>query len=1164
MSDIESSLTPLTDSGVDPEALWTRSIGGLENEGALSHMLLTALERRYLSSLDPDQWIWNTAEPGPRPLVRKVQRLGRPTTDPRAFAQVLASCHRPGHAFTLYLHGREGGSDLYLGTCRRAGRAEGSTLDHLRGAESAFLSLHPGLSFDRGPQPLSETETPALASLIQSAPAATVITGIPVSSLRADAEGAGLERVVEAVGSHQYVIAIVADPVEPEILEATIDRCRHLKSEIHTLARRSLSHSRGSSTGRSTRETTEPSPSNTAPILLTAMGTFLQSVRRVPYIGWLAPLGEVMQGAAAISTLVDRQQASQAGAQLSSGSTEGHSVNLDVLDANAEACETALDQYVARLQAARASGAWQTSVLVLAENEAALHAVSGAVRSLGAGEQPHGEPVRAVRVPINVVRNAALCARPIALRPRGTAEGHPLGPTFDSLSSCLGSSELATWTRFPSREVPGLPTRDRPPFSVALGSPPGPVVSLGPALDGADRPVDDVVLNGDSLNRHVFITGMTGFGKSNTARHLLHSAWTELDVPFLVIEPAKTEYRGLKSLGAFRDDLRVFTLASGPSQSKDERTLGPTLRLNPFAPVEGFPLGRHVDLLKAVFNASFPMGMGMTYLLEEAIFQVYSDRGWSLFKSVNSALPSEPSRDEKEALLPTLSDLEKAVRSVVEGRRYAGEVSQNLTAALQNRVGSLRRGLKGMVLDSTRTTPDADLFRRPAVVELSGLEDDDEKAFVMALLLVRLYEYGETHLRGKQRDTLHHVTLIEEAHRLLSATGTASSGESADPRAKAVGMFVNLLAEMRSLGEGFIIADQVPVRLAPETLKNTNVKIVHRLVAPDDRAALGGTMNLGASQTAYLGTMPPGQAVVHDSALESPVLVQVPLMPMGNGEPSEARLADLSVGVRESLRRHGGCYACPSPCSFYDGSPDSSTAVEQNLSDCFECLYRPGYGLKAWESWQTWRSGRSDGDAFCAAANGLHAWCLDVFSSAPRRVERPRRILGAHQLARTLSPWLHEWAFMCDTADRAVTAFHQAQSDYLDGTSVLREHVSFEAIGDKSQWPLFVEEVAVRRAGGNRDAPTFRAADTLLTGGKPVSEALETFLSQVETESGLSVPSDVARWAICEVRRARTGTAHSQSRRQEAERLLRDGQPAERASAGGNSDHDKGAVSEPE
>jgi hypothetical protein len=88
-------------------------------------------------------------------------------------------------------------------------------------------------------------------------------------------------------------------------------------------------------------------------------------------------------------------------------------------------------------------------------------------------------------------------------------------------------------------------------------------------------------------------------------------------------------------------------------------------------------------------------------------------------------------------------------------------------------------------------------------------------------------------------------------------------------------MFAGLLAEIRAYGEGLIIAEQIPARLVQDVIKNTAVKIVHRLPAADDREAVGATMNATASQSRYLVTLPPGRAAIFSDGMDFPLLVKV-------------------------------------------------------------------------------------------------------------------------------------------------------------------------------------------------------------------------------------------------------------------------------------------------
>ena len=67
-------------------------------------------------------------------------------------------------------------------------------------------------------------------------------------------------------------------------------------------------------------------------------------------------------------------------------------------------------------------------------------------------------------------------------------------------------------------------------------------IAVGEVLDRSRRPAGPLLLPLDSVNRHVFVCGATGTGKSQTVRALLESA-TRAGIPWLVVEPAKAEYR---------------------------------------------------------------------------------------------------------------------------------------------------------------------------------------------------------------------------------------------------------------------------------------------------------------------------------------------------------------------------------------------------------------------------------------------------------------------------------------------------------------------------------------------------------------------------------------------------------------------------------------------
>jgi Helicase HerA, central domain len=370
------------------------------------------------------------------------------------------------------------------------------------------------------------------------------------------------------------------------------------------------------------------------------------------------------------------------------------------------------------------------------------------------------------------------------------------------------------------------------------------------------------------LTHHAFVTGVTGSGKTNTIFYLLKQT-AKSEVPFLVIEPAKTEYRALLDDSTLGGDLQVFTLG-------DERTF--PLRLNPFEVVSWptIPVGVHLDLLRSVFSASFGMWTPLPQVLEQCLYGVYKDRGWDITTNNNHRLDSKSNITDA---FPTLSDLAAKVDEVIKKLGYEDKITDDMRAALLTRINGLRAGGKGRMLDVQRSIPMEVLLRHPTVLELEDMGDDDEKAFVMGLLLIRLYEYRRAH---GEFHGLQHLLVIEEAHRLLTNVGPRRAQEEADPRGKAVETFANLLSEIRAYGQGVIVADQIPVKLAPEIIKNTNLKIAHRVVANDDRMVLAGAMAMDERQARALATLTLNEAdkyseaAVYSEGNDAPVLVGVP------------------------------------------------------------------------------------------------------------------------------------------------------------------------------------------------------------------------------------------------------------------------------------------------
>ena len=256
--------------------------------------------------------------------------------------------------------------------------------------------------------------------------------------------------------------------------------------------------------------------------------------------------------------------------------------------------------------------------------------------------------------------------------------------------------------------------------------------------------------------------------------------------------------------------------------------------------------------LKFLFSAAFVLYPPMPYVLEQSIHEIYEERGWDLTQNIN--VRTKHDNYFSERLFPTLDDLTEKVKEIVDRMGYEERIKMDVKAGLLARLDQLRlAGGKGEMLNTKKSISTKQLFEVPCLIELEEIVSDDEKAFIIGLILIRLYEHCKIRSKKDNSNSLQHLTLIEEAHRLLKNVSTEQTSDiAANPKGRAIEVFANILSEIRAYGEGIFISEQIPAKLVPDAIKNTNLKIVHRLVAKDDRDIIGDTINLTNSQKRYL------------------------------------------------------------------------------------------------------------------------------------------------------------------------------------------------------------------------------------------------------------------------------------------------------------------------
>lgn len=419
-------------------------------------------------------------------------------------------------------------------------------------------------------------------------------------------------------------------------------------------------------------------------------------------------------------------------------------------------------------------------------------------------------------------------------------------PPHVNATVSLTGRELSYALNLPKKSVSGLPVLE----SVAFGrevqrysaqSEPDETVYVGKIYHM--RKVEEhipVKLDLQSLCSHTFITGSTGTGKSNYIYNILNDIRSEYNRHFLVIEPAKGEYKNV--FGGYPD---VTVYGTNPMFTE-------LLRINPFSFPPYISVLEHIDRLVEIFNACWPMYAAMPAVLKDAIEQIYRDKGWMF------ANPSYYSTD-----FPTFADLIRTLPEIMESSLYSADTKSDYSGALITRVKSLTNGINGAIFCSDTEISGKKLFDRNVIVDISRVGSSETKSLIMGVLIMKLQEYRMK--PGVMNSELNHVTVIEEAHNLLRKTSFGQSQEGANLQGKSVEMLTNAIAEMRTYGEGFIIADQAPDMLDEAVIRNTNTKIVLRLPNEADCQLVGKAIALKDEQIHELAKLPAYVAAVYQN-----------------------------------------------------------------------------------------------------------------------------------------------------------------------------------------------------------------------------------------------------------------------------------------------------------
>ena len=552
----------------------------------------------------------------------------------------------------------------------------------------------------------------------------------------------------------------------------------------------------------------------------------------------------------------------------------GKNFTLTLHNKHVEELQKRIDKQLERIAMCESTGLWSASTYFFSYDNDLASAETGAAifRSIMQGETS-GVEASAVNTWIGnntadeekkvSALNNTICRFQHPVFDYKSNVGVPGIPVENS--SLVSSKELSMLMGLPRKSVPGFPVVEHVSLAKEVvrhtSKAPKRPLQLGSIYDqGVEHKENAVKLDVKSLTQHVFVTGSTGCGKSETVYKLISEA-KRAGASFLIIEPAKGEYKNVFG--------HAHVFGTNP-------LLMPLLHINPFRFPKGVHVLEHIDRLTEIFNVCWPMYAAMPAVLKKSMLKAYENSGWDLYHSTNRY-------SDRHDIFPSFVDLLVELEEAISSSAYSEEVKGNYVGSLVTRVESLTNGINGEIF-SANELADKTLFDEDAIVDLSRVGSQETKALIMGILIMRLSEYRMVSAE-KANQGLRHLTVLEEAHNILKRTSTEQSMEGSNLAGKSVEMITNAVAEMRTYGEGFVIVDQSPTSVDPAAIKNTNTKIIMRLPDGDDRTISGKAAGMKENQIDEIAKLPTGVAVVYQNDWVSPVLCKVAMI----GEDNRAK-----------------------------------------------------------------------------------------------------------------------------------------------------------------------------------------------------------------------------------------------------------------------------------
>lgn len=546
-----------------------------------------------------------------------------------------------------------------------------------------------------------------------------------------------------------------------------------------------------------------------------------------------------------------------------SSQTRGKSLQITRINKKAQRYVDILDRQIDRLQNGMPFGLWSIGMYFITQDPSTSKKLANIYQGCITGEE---SDIETSAVNVWNENDSALLMR--YLRDIQTPR-FMVGYVNVSASSLATSKELAVHMSLPQASIPGVEVRERVSFGRNLNRKlienrycNDNFISIGKLSHLGNISHQEVFLDLEELSKHVFISGSTGSGKSNTT-YLIINDLLKKGKKVLVIEPTKGDYR--KVFGG-RENVKVY--GTRPNE-------GAVLRINPFVFPDGVRVDEHVERLVEIFSVCWPMYAAMPAILKDSIFAAYEACGWKLANS----------QCKFGCLYPTISDVIIQLKRIITSTEYSSDTKGDYIGALQTRLKSLTNGIYKFIFTS-EAIPFSELYDNSAIIDLHHVGSSETRALLMGLLVLGLTEWRSSKRGNTMDKELEYVTILEEAHCILPRVSKQQSQESSNVVGKSVEMIASSIAEMRSYGQGFIIVDQSPSAVDEAAIRNTNTKIVMNLPDGEDREIASKSMGLTKDlQIAELAKLCTGEAIVFQRGWSEAVLTAIHRLPKEEYKP---------------------------------------------------------------------------------------------------------------------------------------------------------------------------------------------------------------------------------------------------------------------------------------